>query len=82
METVFAFWGQFKKQSKKRTGEVDISNDHTIFSVLLLAILNFNLLSVGQLYDIGYQSLFTKKIVVSKVNDHQVTFKGFRYNNL
>lgn len=63
-------------------GEVDISNDHTIFSVLLLAMLNFNLLSVGQLCDLGYQSLFTKKIVVSKVNEHQVIFKEFRYNNL
>lgn len=66
----------------KRTGEVDISNDFTIFSVLLLAMLNFNLLFVGQLCDLGYESLFTKTVVVSKVNDHQVIFKEFRYNNL
>ena len=41
------------------------------------------MLSVGQLCDLGFQCLFTEKeVVVSKKDDDQVIFKGFRYNNL
>jgi hypothetical protein len=51
--------------------------------VLYVAYLSFNLLSVGQLCDLGYQCLFTpNEVVVSKIDDKQVIFKGFRYNNL
>jgi hypothetical protein len=50
--------------------------------VLYVASLSFNLLSVGQLYDLGYQCLFTPNEVVSKLDDKQMIFKGFRYNNL
>ena len=63
--------------------KVAISNDHLISNVLFIASLSFNLLSVGQLCDLGFQCLFTKKeVVVSKKDDDQVIFKGFRYNNL
>ena len=58
-----------------------ISNDHSISNVLYVASLSFNLLSVGQLCDLGFQCLFTEKeVVVSKKDDDQVIFKGFRYN--
>ena len=51
--------------------------------MLYVASLSFNLLSVGQLCDLGFQCLFTeKKVIVSKKDDEQVIFKGFRYNNL
>ena len=41
------------------------------------------MLYVGQLCDLGFQCLFTEKeVVVSKKDDDQVIFKGFRYNNL
>ena len=50
--------------------------------MLYVASLSFNLLSVGQLYDLGFQCLFIEKEVVSKKDDDQVIFKGFRYNNL
>ena len=64
-------------------GKVAISNDHSISNVLYVASLSFNLLSVGQLCDLGFQCLFTEKeVVVSKKDDYQVIFKGFRYNNL
>jgi hypothetical protein len=60
-----------------------ISNVHSISNVLYVAFLSFNLLSVGQLCDLGFQCLFTEKeVVVSKRDDEQVIFKGFRYNNL
>ena len=64
-------------------GKVAISNYHSISNVLYVASFSFNLLSVGQLCDLGFQCLFTKKeVVVSKKDDDQVIFKGFRYNNL
>ena len=64
-------------------GKVAISNDHLISNVLYVASLSFNLLSIGQLCDLGFQCLFTKKeVVVSMKDDDQVIFKGFRYNNL
>ena len=51
--------------------------------MLYVASSSFNLLSVGQLCDLGFQCLFTEKeVVVSKKDDNQVIFKGFRYNNL
>ena len=53
-----------------------------ISNVLYVASLSFNLLSVGQLCDLGFQCLFTEKEVVSKKDDEQVIFQGFRYNNL
>jgi hypothetical protein len=49
----------------------------------LVAHLSFNLLSVGQLCDLGLQCLFTPtKVIVSKMDDESMVFKGFRYNNL
>ena len=63
-------------------GKVAISNDHSISNVLYVALLSFNLLSVGQLCDLGFQCLFTKKgVIVFKNDDDQVIFKEFRYNN-
>ena len=58
-------------------GKVAISNNLSILNVLLVAPLSFNLLSVG------LQCLFTpSEVVVSKMDDESVIFKGFRYNNL
>lgn len=56
---------------------------HMISNVLLFASVSFNMLFVGKLCDIGFQCLFiNKEVVVSKNDDNQVIFKGFRYNNL
>jgi hypothetical protein len=50
---------------------VVISNDHSVSNVLLVASLNFNLLSFGQLCDLGYQCLFMEiEVVVSKKDDN------------
>ncbi|MDN3212554.1 hypothetical protein QCB48_10910, partial [Haemophilus sp. SZY H51] len=76
-------FGDNSKGNVKGLGKVAISNDHTISNVLLVASLSFNLLSVGQLCDLGFQCLFTnKEVVVTKKDDTQVILKGFRYNNL
>jgi hypothetical protein len=76
-------FGDNSKGKVQGSGKVAISNDHSISNVLYVASLSFNLLSVGQLCDLGFQCLFTEKeVVVSKKDDDQVIFKGFRYNNL
>jgi hypothetical protein len=76
-------FGDNSKGKVQGLGKVAISNDHLISNVLYVASWSFNLLSVGQLCDLGFQCLFTKKeVVVSKKDDEQVIFKGFRYNNL
>ena len=69
-------FGDNSKNKVKGLGKVTISNDHSISNVLYVASLNFNLLFVGQLCDLGFQCLFTEKEVVSKKDDDQVIFKG------
>jgi hypothetical protein len=75
-------FGDNSKGKVKGLGKIAISNDHSLSNVLYVASLSFNLLSIGQLCDLSYQCLFTpNKVVVSKMDDKQVIFKGFRYNN-
>jgi hypothetical protein len=75
-------FGDNSKGKVKGLGKIAISNDHSLSNVLYVASLSFNLLSIGQLCDLGYQCLFTlNDVVVSKIDDKQVIFKGFRYNN-
>src|SRR5688572_6909052 len=70
-------FGDNSKGKVQGLGKVAISN------VLLVAPLSFNLLSVGQLCDLGLQCLFTPtEVIVSKMDDESTVFKGFRYNNL
>jgi hypothetical protein len=39
-------------------GKIAISNDMSISNVLLVESLDFNLLSVAQIYDLGYKCIF------------------------
>jgi hypothetical protein len=74
-------FGDNSKGKVQGLGKVAISNDHSISNVLYVASSSCNLLSIGQLCDLGFQFLFTeKKVVVSKKDDEQVITKGFRYN--
>jgi len=51
--------------------------------VLYVSSLSFNLLSVGQLYDLGLQCLFNKReVIVTKEDDNEMVLKGFQHNNL
>jgi hypothetical protein len=76
-------FGDNLKGKVKGLGKIAISNDHSLSNVLYVASLSFHLLSIRQLCDLSYQYLFTpNKVVVSKIDDKQVIFKGFRYNNL
>jgi hypothetical protein len=72
-------FGDNSKGKVKGLGKIAILKDHSLSNVLYVASLSFNLLSVGQLCDLGYQCLFTpNKVVMSKIDDKQVIFKGFR----
>ena len=76
-------FGDNSKGKVKGLGKVTISNDNSITNVLYVQSLSFNLLSVGQLCDLGFECLFKKKeVIVTKEDDNEVIFKGFWHNNL
>ena len=47
-------FGDNSKDKVQGLGKVAISNDHSISNVLYVTSLSFNLLSVGQLCDLGF----------------------------
>ena len=76
-------FGDNSKSKAIGQGKVAISNDHSISNVLLVESLNFNLLSVAQLCDLGFHCLFSKEgVLVLNKNDQSLIFKGFRFQNL
>jgi hypothetical protein len=57
--------------------KIAITTEHLISNVLLVESLDYNLLSVSQLCEMGYNCLFTDKgVVVFRRNDDSFTFKG------
>jgi hypothetical protein len=57
--------------------KIAITTEHLISKVLLVESLDYNLLSVSQLCEMGYNCLFTDKgVVVFRRNDGSFTFKG------
>ncbi|WVZ49569.1 hypothetical protein U9M48_000911 [Paspalum notatum var. saurae] len=76
-------FGDNSKGKVEGKGKIEISSDYSINNVLLVDSLNFNLLSVGQLCDLGFQCLFKpNEVIVSKIDNGEEVFKGFRHNNL
>ncbi|WVZ63057.1 hypothetical protein U9M48_012727 [Paspalum notatum var. saurae] len=76
-------FGDNSKGKVEGLGKIEISSEYSISNVLLVDSLNFNLLSVGQLYDLGFQCLFKpNEVIVSKIDGGEEVFKGFRHNNL
>ena len=58
-------------------GKVAITNDLSISNVLLVKSLNYNLLSVSQLCQLGYNCLFTDvDVTVMRRDDSSLVFKG------
>src|SRR5438128_10995288 len=61
-------------------GKIAITNDLSIQNMFHVEDLFFNLLSIGQLCDLGYQCLFTANdVLVTNVHDNELIFKDFRY---
>jgi hypothetical protein len=58
-------------------GKIAITTDHSISKVLLVESLDYNLLSVSQLYEMGYNCLFTDKgVTVFRISDGSYAFSG------
>jgi hypothetical protein len=58
-------------------GKIAITMEHSISKVLLVESLDYNLLSVSQLFEIGYNCLFIDKgVTVFRRSDDSFTFKG------
>ena len=58
-------------------GKIAISNDNSISNVLLVNSLRYNLLSVSQLCEMGYNCLFTDKgVEVYRREDSSIAFTG------
>ena len=76
-------FGDNGKGKVKRLGKIAISNDMSISNVLLVESLNFNLLSVTQLCDLGFKCIFgVDDVEIISVDSSNLIFKGFRYENL
>jgi hypothetical protein len=58
-------------------GKIAITTDHSISKILLVDSLDYNLLSISQLYEMGYNCLFTNKgVTVFRRCDGSYTFSG------
>jgi hypothetical protein len=76
-------FGDNGKGKVKGLGKIVISNDLSISNVLLVESLNFNLLSVAQLYDLGFKCIIgVDDVEITSVDGSNLIFKGFRYKNL
>jgi hypothetical protein len=76
-------FGDNGKGKVKGLGKIAISNEISIFNVLLVDILNFNLLSVAQLCDLGFKCIFgVDDVEIISVEGSNLIFKGFRCENL
>jgi hypothetical protein len=71
------------KGKVKGLGKILISNDLSMSNVLLVKSLNFNLLFVAQLCDLGFKCIFiVDDVEIISVDCSNLIFKGFRYENL
>ena len=76
-------FGDNGKGKVKGLGKIAISNDMSISNVLLVERLNFNLLSMTQLCDLGFKHIFgVDDVEIISVDGSNLIFKGFRYENL
>jgi hypothetical protein len=58
-------------------GKIAITNEHSISKVFLVESLDYNLLSISLLYEMGYNCLFiNKSVTVFRRSDGSFTFKG------
>jgi hypothetical protein len=76
-------FGNNKKGKVKGLGKIAISNDISISNVLLVESLDFNLLSVAQLCDLGFKCIFgSDDVEVISVDGSNLIFKVFRHGSL
>jgi hypothetical protein len=64
-------------------GKIAITSEHSISNVFLVESLGYNLLSVSQLCNMGYNCLFTNiDVFVFRRSDGSLAFKGVLYDKL
>ena len=69
--------GDNGKGKVKGLGKIAISNDMSISNVLLAESLNFNLLSLAQLCDLGFKCIFgVDDVEIISVDGYNLIFKG------
>jgi hypothetical protein len=69
-------FGDNKKGKVKGLSKIVISNDLSIFNVLLVESLNFNLLSIGQLCDLSFKCIFgVDDVEIISVDGSNLIFK-------
>ena len=66
-------FGDNDKGKVKRLGKFTICNDMSISNVLLVESLNFNLLSMAQLCDLGFKCIFG-------VDDVEIMYRWLKYD--
>jgi hypothetical protein len=58
-------------------GKIALSNDNSISNVYLAETLGYNLLSISQLYEMGYNCLLTNEsVTVFRREDSSIAFTG------
>ena len=69
-------FGDRNQGKVKGLGKIAISSEHSISNVFLVESLGYNLLSVSQLCNMGYNCLFTNVDVSVFRSDGSLAFKG------
>jgi hypothetical protein len=70
-------WEVGNQGKVKGLGKLAISSEHSISNVFLVESLRYNLLSVSQLCNMGYNCLFTNiDVSVFRRSDGSLAFKG------
>jgi hypothetical protein len=76
-------FGDINQGLVKGLDKFAISHDHSISSVLLVDSLDYNLLSISQLYKMGYNCLFIGiGVTVFRRSDDSIAFKGVLHGQL
>jgi hypothetical protein len=76
-------FGDGNQGKVKGLGKIAISFEHSISNVYLVESLGYNLLSVSQLCNMGYNCLFTNvDVSVFRRSDGSLAFKGVLDNKL
>jgi hypothetical protein len=70
-------FGDGNQDLVKGLGKIAISPNHSISNVFIVDALDYNLLSISQLYKMGYNCLFTNVgVTVFRRSDDSIAFKG------
>jgi hypothetical protein len=76
-------FGDNSKEKVLGYGKIAITTDHSISKVLLVESLDYKLLSISQLCEMGYSCLFTNKgVIVFRRSDDSYAFSGILIRKL